>query len=152
LALYAFEIFAWFEVGHPLDGGFVFVSGGVSGHGVSRRLRFPTRAREEGNGRRPDPGGREFQFWDCILRCDGLSSSGNSRPRTDVRTLVRELRSINAGRTGRVDERGRMIADSLGQYMEGLDRSRLLTAEEEVELAQSIEAGAAARTRLESEK
>ncbi|MEX1004479.1 MAG: sigma-70 family RNA polymerase sigma factor [Acidimicrobiia bacterium] len=45
-----------------------------------------------------------------------------------------------------------MTTDSLGQYMEGLDRARLLTAEEEVELAQAIEAGVEARTRLEEEK
>jgi RNA polymerase primary sigma factor len=44
-----------------------------------------------------------------------------------------------------------MTTDSLGQYMEGLDRSRLLTAEEEVELAQAMEAGVAARARLDTE-
>jgi RNA polymerase sigma factor (sigma-70 family) len=42
------------------------------------------------------------------------------------------------------------VLDALGQYMDGLDRARLLTAEDEVELAQAMEQGAEARDRLEA--
>ncbi|MFP5331791.1 MAG: RNA polymerase sigma factor RpoD/SigA [Acidimicrobiia bacterium] len=44
----------------------------------------------------------------------------------------------------------RMMADSLGQYLEGLSRSDLLTAAEEVELAQAMEAAADAADKLEA--
>ncbi|HSJ26760.1 MAG TPA: sigma-70 family RNA polymerase sigma factor [Acidimicrobiia bacterium] len=43
-----------------------------------------------------------------------------------------------------------VVLDALGQYMDGLDLARLLTAEEEVELAQAMEEGAEARARLEA--
>jgi RNA polymerase primary sigma factor len=46
---------------------------------------------------------------------------------------------------------GRAVLDAIGQYMEGLSRSRLLTAEDEVRLAQAIEAGLEARLRLDSD-
>lgn len=44
----------------------------------------------------------------------------------------------------------RMMADSLGQYLEGLSRSDLLTAAEEVELAQAMEAATNAADALDA--
>ena len=49
---------------------------------------------------------------------------------------------------GLVDERGRLTTDILSQYLAGLGRYDLLTADDEVRLAQAIEAGHEARRRL----
>ncbi len=49
-----------------------------------------------------------------------------------------------------VDERGSAAGDVLGQYLAGIGAYDLLTADEEVELAQAMEAGDEARERLES--
>ena len=49
------------------------------------------------------------------------------------------------------DERGRLNADSLGVYLAEIGRHELLTADDEVELAQAMEAGDEARRRLESD-
>ena len=49
-----------------------------------------------------------------------------------------------------LDERGRLTADMLGQYLNEIGQHDLLTADDEVALAQAIEAGIEARTRLES--
>jgi RNA polymerase primary sigma factor len=49
-----------------------------------------------------------------------------------------------------VDERGRITSDLVSQYLEEISRYALLSADEEVLLAQAIEAGVKARTRLES--
>lgn len=49
-----------------------------------------------------------------------------------------------------VDERGRLTTDLLGQYLAAVGEHELLTADDEVELAQLMEAGEAARQRLES--
>ena len=48
------------------------------------------------------------------------------------------------------DERGRLNADSLGVYLAEIGRHELLTADDEVELAQAMEAGDAAREALEA--
>ena len=48
------------------------------------------------------------------------------------------------------DERGRLNADSLGVYLAEIGRHELLTADDEVELAQAMEAGDEARRQLES--
>ncbi|HJQ77511.1 MAG TPA: sigma-70 family RNA polymerase sigma factor [Acidimicrobiia bacterium] len=49
-----------------------------------------------------------------------------------------------------VDERGRITTDLVTQYLEEISRHGLLTAEDEVRLAQAMEAGVQARERLES--
>ncbi|HWB89695.1 MAG TPA: sigma-70 family RNA polymerase sigma factor [Acidimicrobiia bacterium] len=49
-----------------------------------------------------------------------------------------------------VDERGRVTTDLVTQYLDEISRHDLLTAEDEVRLAQAIEAGAQARELLES--
>jgi RNA polymerase primary sigma factor len=49
-----------------------------------------------------------------------------------------------------LDERGRLAADPLGLYLSGVGTHELLTAEEEVLLAQAMEAGEEARLRLDS--
>lgn len=51
-----------------------------------------------------------------------------------------------------VDERGRITTDLVSQYLEEISRYSLLTADEEVLLAQAIEAGRSARTRLETDE
>jgi RNA polymerase sigma factor (sigma-70 family) len=50
---------------------------------------------------------------------------------------------------GLVDERGRLTTDLLSQYLDGLGHYELLTADDEVRLAQAIEAGLEAQRRLE---
>ena len=48
-----------------------------------------------------------------------------------------------------VDESGRLTSDSLSQYLAGIGEHQLLTAEDEVRLAQAMEAGVDARHRLD---
>jgi RNA polymerase primary sigma factor len=62
---------------------------------------------------------------------------------------VREYR--NPIGTGRADERGRVVIDPISQYLEGIGTTDLLTAEDEIRLAQAMEAGIEARLRLEAE-
>ena len=50
-----------------------------------------------------------------------------------------------------IEDRDRPTDDLLGQYLEAIGRHELITAEDEVRLAQAIEAGVAARRRLEEE-
>ena len=47
------------------------------------------------------------------------------------------------------DERGRLTTDLVSQYLTAIGEYDLLTAEQEVELAQQIEAGEEAAARLE---
>jgi RNA polymerase sigma factor (sigma-70 family) len=49
-----------------------------------------------------------------------------------------------------LDDRGRLAADSLGLYLDGIGNHDLLTADDEIELAQAIEAGERAAAELES--
>jgi len=49
-----------------------------------------------------------------------------------------------------VDESGRLTSDSLSQYLAGIGEHQLLTAEDEVRLAQAMEAGVEARQRLDT--
>ena len=49
------------------------------------------------------------------------------------------------------DERGRMTTDPVSQYMDAIGTYKLLTADQEVELAQTIEAGTDAASRLEND-
>ena len=51
---------------------------------------------------------------------------------------------------GLTDERGRLVADSLEQYLNSIGQHELLTAEQEVALAQRIEAGAEAEAKLDA--
>jgi RNA polymerase primary sigma factor len=53
-------------------------------------------------------------------------------------------------RSDTVDDRGRLAADSVGQYLAEIGEHDLLTADDEVALAQAIEEGDAAAARLES--
>jgi RNA polymerase primary sigma factor len=58
---------------------------------------------------------------------------------------------MNAMRDTRaVDERGRITSDLVSQYLEEISRYNLLTADEEVVLAQAMEAGVEAGARLEA--
>ena len=52
--------------------------------------------------------------------------------------------------TALVDERGRLTTDLLGQYLAAIGEHELLTADDEVNLAQRMEAGEEARKRLEA--
>ena len=52
--------------------------------------------------------------------------------------------------TALVDERGRLTTDLLGQYLAAIGEHELLTADDEVNLAQRMEAGEEARERLKS--
>ncbi len=49
-----------------------------------------------------------------------------------------------------VDDRGRLTSDSLSQYLAGIGEHQLLTAEDEVRLAQAMEAGNEAHARLDA--
>lgn len=65
---------------------------------------------------------------------------------------MREIKTQTKTKTA-LDRRmapDRMMADSLGQYLEGLSRSDLLTAAEEVELAQAMEAATNAADALDA--
>ena len=71
---------------------------------------------------------------------------GNTKRRTDVRLDVNDTR-LN---TGKASTRQAETADVVGGYLAGIGRYELLTADEEVELAQTIEAGREAQRRLSS--
>ena len=49
-----------------------------------------------------------------------------------------------------LDDRGRLTPDLVNQYLAGIGAFDLLTADQEVELAQRIEAGNAARRALDA--
>lgn len=55
----------------------------------------------------------------------------------------------NGKATALVDERGRLTTDLLGQYLAAIGEHELLTADDEVQLAQRMEAGLDARKRLD---
>jgi len=77
------------------------------------------------------------------------SVSRNVVQRTDVRVEVMKHPRSTRNTSKIVDEVSRLVADPLGQYLAGAGEHDLLTAEEEVRLAQAIEAGEEARRRLE---
>ncbi len=58
----------------------------------------------------------------------------------------------NRKTTALVDERGRLTTDLLGQYLAAIGEHELLTADDEVRLAQLMEAGIEARRRIEAEQ
>ncbi|MGH8947355.1 MAG: sigma-70 factor domain-containing protein, partial [Acidimicrobiia bacterium] len=56
---------------------------------------------------------------------------------------------MNSENATLVDETGRLTSDSLSQYLAGIGGRALLTAEDEVRLAQAMEAGVEARVALD---
>ncbi len=71
--------------------------------------------------------------------------------RTAVRQVVQNQRNSRNRYGGTlVDDRGRLTSDSLSQYFAGIGEHQLLTAEDEVRLAQAMEAGEEARERLDA--
>ncbi|HSJ83026.1 MAG TPA: sigma-70 family RNA polymerase sigma factor, partial [Acidimicrobiia bacterium] len=62
--------------------------------------------------------------------------------------MPNQRNTSNRGRSALIDESGRLNSDALSQYLAGIGEHELLTAEDEVRLAQAMEAGAEARDRL----
>ena len=80
-----------------------------------------------------------------------VRSNGNGNgadPKSDAR--VRRERERDRQRNKLTDERGRLTTDLVSQYLTAIGEYDLLTAEQEVELAQKIETGEDAATRLEA--
>ena len=80
-----------------------------------------------------------------------VRSNGNGNgtdPKSDVR--ARRERERDRQRNKLTDERGRLTTDLVSQYLTAIGEYDLLTAEQEVELAQKIESGEEAAVRLEA--
>ena len=60
------------------------------------------------------------------------------------------MRNAEKRHASLVDETGRLTSDSLSHYLSGIGGRPLLTAEDEVRLAQAMEAGSDARAALEA--
>ncbi len=77
------------------------------------------------------------------------NGNGNGAdPKSDVR--ARRERERDRQRNKLTDERGRLTTDLVSQYLTAIGEYDLLTAEQEVELAQKIESGEDAAGRLEA--
>ncbi|MDR9452243.1 MAG: sigma-70 factor domain-containing protein, partial [Acidimicrobiia bacterium] len=80
-----------------------------------------------------------------------VRSNGNGNgadPKTEAR--VRREKERDRQRNKLTDERGRLTTDLVSQYLTAIGEYDLLTAEQEVELAQKIESGEDAAVRLET--
>jgi RNA polymerase sigma factor (sigma-70 family) len=80
-----------------------------------------------------------------------VRSNGNGNgadPKSEAR--VRRERERDRQRNKLTDERGRLTTDLVSQYLTAIGEYDLLTAEQEVELAQKIETGEDAAIRLEA--
>ena len=71
-----------------------------------------------------------------------------AKERMDRDTLTRSLKDRD--RSKLTDDRGRLTTDLVSQYLTSIGEYELLTAENEVDYAQKIEAGQAARDRLDA--
>ncbi len=76
-----------------------------------------------------------------------MASADTSRP--DAALKARRDRDRERERSKLTDERGRLTTDLVSQYLTAIGEYDLLTAEQEVELAQKIEGGEEAAARLE---
>jgi RNA polymerase sigma factor (sigma-70 family) len=82
------------------------------------------------------------------VRTNGNGSGTAADPKSDVR--ARRERERDRQRNKLTDERGRLTTDLVSQYLTAIGEYDLLTAEQEVELAQKIESGEDAGGRLEA--
>jgi RNA polymerase primary sigma factor len=73
-----------------------------------------------------------------------------AKERMDRDTLARSLKDRD--RSKLTDDRGRLTTDLVSQYLTSIGEYELLTAENEVDYAQKIEAGQTAQERLENDK
>ncbi|MGZ5384210.1 MAG: sigma-70 family RNA polymerase sigma factor [Acidimicrobiia bacterium] len=83
------------------------------------------------------------------VRANGNGNGPAADPKSDVR--ARRERERDRQRNKLTDERGRLTTDLVSQYLTAIGEYDLLTAEQEVELAQKIESGEDAAGRLEAE-
>jgi len=79
-----------------------------------------------------------------------MSIRWNEDMRTNVRTDAMNQRTRTRSTTAVVDEKGRLTADLLSQYLARIGDFDLLEADDEVRLAQAIEAGTEARLQLDA--
>ncbi len=77
-----------------------------------------------------------------------LREREDAKERMDRDTLTRSLKDRD--RSKLTDDRGRLTTDLVSQYLTSIGEYELLTAENEVDYAQKIEAGQTARERLDA--
>jgi RNA polymerase sigma factor (sigma-70 family) len=79
-----------------------------------------------------------------------ISIGWNGSMRTNVRTDVTNQRNPKRAGTAVVDDTGRLTTDLINQYLARIGDFDLLAADDEVRLAQAMEAGTEARFRLDA--